>query len=266
MRRSLEGDAPKKGAKTGKVTVAKTAQNTLKLPGCHGNGYATGTSDGDLRLVLKISRKKAIEKSGLHPLEEEPRWIALDPQVKLARSALNAEFGEKTLLKNRVIYFAYPGHSHFQVETIECGTDFCGRYCSKQRYKSKMQFSRMPYHQITMHVTPNELKSLNTFLDSKQYAFGLTCAHTAAAILQKNSKLEIPFPLSVSPALSSWYLHRKMQQGWNRIGNITTPRDPPSRCLRIMGIVNEFCTALLFSRAFFYTFNHASILISNWLY
>lgn len=174
-------------------------------------------------------------------LERIPQWIALDPAVKRAKAALNIEFGEKALLKNRVLYLEYPDrvHSHFKVEHTECFTSLLGWYSCKKHYKHK---GSIPVRQFSLHVTPNELKRLNAFLNSSQYSGGLTCSDTAAAILENTTAIKIPFPLSLTATLSSWYLHRKKQQGWSRIGDITMPLGEPSRVRRIAAL---FCEAAL---------------------
>lgn len=76
-----------------------------------------------------------------------------------------------------------------------------------------------PYAAIEIIVTPKELQKLESHMDD--LTIGLSCADQTISYLNKGIKETlVPYPIRVSPLLSSIYLFAKKILGSKRVGNL----------------------------------------------
>lgn len=160
-------------------------------------------------------------------------WSKADDKAKLARFNLNQEFQEKALLKDKVFYLWYPGqtipiagHTHFEVEHLECFAAGGDVALFKARNIPPKEHKGRPYFRFNLRVTPQELANLNGYLDKTHFLWPSTCSGNTASIIAKTTAINIPFPFSTFPLLSGSYLSLRKLAGWNRVSDITFVHKP----------------------------------------
>lgn len=217
---------------------------------------ASPVSNSALLPLNKQNVYKTHEDNVSRAMNGHAGWTELGEPAKIARFHLNKEYCEKALIKNKVVYLYYPaqtipllGHTHFDIEGRTCYAA-CGVIeLKKNKNISADNYAGQTHLQFRLHVTPKELERINNFIDFKATILPSTCSGNTATIIGKDTALNIPFPLSVSPLLSGSYLQVRKFCGWNRIGDVTymAKKDSWNYYIRpLIGIIGELFTVCIY--------------------
>ena len=158
------------------------------------------------------------------------------PQVSSLKKKLHEEFYIRTFLKDRVYYAWYPSltplkwsllwyflsgnffslvtHGELDIDEMRINT-VSGRRGSLDVRPVKHNdgclgvYKHRPYIRIPIVCSPGELKQMQLSIEKKEKFFATTCSHSSAKILDKYTKISVPFPVNISPMLTALYLISK---------------------------------------------------------
>lgn len=131
----------------------------------------------------------------------------LAPDVSKSLVALNREFIEKGRITGAVGLLYYPSEITAGIEiegrcyfTKDSLGEHNSSYDRKLVARQKGIHCDTPIVRVGISMTPKELRSI------KPSSFGITCMEGAIATIRSVGKNVVPFPLSLSPVLSTGYL------------------------------------------------------------